>query len=320
MRYDDWGRRSPRWAGIRSEMVDLQGTRVHFLHARGPADTPTQLLVHPMGATGTFWLDVIPLLAAHGPVIAPDLPGTFTGHTETPHPRAARAHLNARFLQAFTRTLGLERVIVHGWSMGGLVSLLFAQRASCVERLVLTSPTLPGPLTTPEALGWQTLGRLTLLAAVPALRGTLRLYGRQLLEAKLRGGDPVTSPGGGLDLAGGDLRRVSPELVALQTEERQEMRGRPDKLADAIVAFASALSAMYIDRRPVLDAIDRVRAPTLLLWGDQDPLIERPVVDYLLKCRPDWELRVFEGAGHLMPMEIPAAYAEAVAGRHIPHP
>ncbi|MEV4160138.1 alpha/beta fold hydrolase [Nonomuraea dietziae] len=313
MRYGDWGERSARWAGIRSETVDVQGASVHYLHARGRSGQPAQLLVHPMGATGTFWLDVIPLLAAQGPVIAPDLPGTFAGHTETPHPRAATAHVNARFLQAFTRTLVLERLTVHGWSMGGLVSLLFARRARVVERLVVTSPTLPGPLKRSEALAWQTLGRLTLAGAVPVLRGTLRLYGRRLLEAKLSRGDPVTAPGGGLDLARGDLTRVSPELVVLQTEERQEMRDQPGRMADAVVAFASVVSAMYVDRRPALDAIDQVRAPTLLLWGDQDPLIERSTVDFLLERRPDWGLRVFEGAGHLMPMELPAAYAEAVS-------
>ncbi|GAA3467113.1 hypothetical protein GCM10018965_016650 [Nonomuraea roseola] len=129
----------------------------------------------------------------------------------------------------------------------------------------------------------------------------------------LRRGDPVTASGGGLDLARGDLTRVSSELVALQTEERQEMRDQPGRTADAIVAFGSLVSAMYVDRRPALDAIDRVRAPTRLLWGDQDPLIGRSTVALLLERRPDWGLRVYEGAGHLMPMELPVAFAEAVA-------
>ncbi|MEW2354454.1 alpha/beta hydrolase [Spirillospora sp. NPDC029432] len=312
MRYDDWGERSPRWAGIRSVMTEVHGTPVHYLRAPGPPEAPVRLLVHPMGATGTFWMDVIPLLAPHGTVIAPDLPGTFSGHTGTPHPRAAKAHVNARFLAAFTRTLGLERTLVHGWSMGGLVALLYASRAAGVERLVLANPTLPGPLTTAEAAGWQTLGRLALATAVPVLRGTLRLYGRKLLEAKLAKGDPLTSPGGRLDLSGGDLTRVSPELVELHAEERRAMLDRPDRLAAAIVAFASATESMFVARRPVLDAIDALPVPTLLLWGDQDPLIERPVIDHLLARRPDWELRTIEGAGHLMPMETPAEYAEAV--------
>ncbi|MFB4318421.1 alpha/beta fold hydrolase [Actinomadura sp. 21ATH] len=312
MRYDDWGERSPRWAGVRSEMTDVQGTRVHYLHAPGPPEGPVRLLVHPMGAAGTWWLDVIPQLAARGTVIAPDLPGTFTGHTGTPHPRAAKAHVNARFLAVFARTLGLERLDVHGWSLGGLVALLYARRAAEAERLVLANPTLPGPLTRGEAAGWRTLGRAALATAVPVLRGTLRLYGRRLLEAKLAKGDPLTSPGGGLDLSGGDLTRVSPELAALQAEERGAMRSRPDRLADAIVAFASAVESMYVDRGPVFEAIDALNIPTLLLWGDQDPLIERPVIDHLLARRPGWELHVVKGAGHLMPMELPAEYAGAV--------
>jgi pimeloyl-ACP methyl ester carboxylesterase len=69
----------PRWAGIRSEVVAVQGMDVHLLRADAAPDVapeaPTQLFVHPMGATGALWLDVLGPLRAHGPVVAPDLPG-----------------------------------------------------------------------------------------------------------------------------------------------------------------------------------------------------------------------------------------------------
>ena len=81
---------------------------------------------------------------------------------------------SARFLRAFTGTLGLDRVVVHGWSIAGLVALLFADLApKRVERLVLVDPTLLGPLTARQALGWQTLGRLALIAGPPLARGSL---------------------------------------------------------------------------------------------------------------------------------------------------
>ena len=54
-------------------------------------------------------------------------------------------------------------MVVHGWSMGGLVSVLFAAGApGRVQRLVLVSPTLPGPMSPLGRLGWQTIGRLAL--------------------------------------------------------------------------------------------------------------------------------------------------------------
>lgn len=320
MRYADWGQRSARWAGIRSELVGVHGTSVHLLRAdasrHAPADAPTHLLIHPMASGATFWLDVVGPLAAHGPVLAPDLPGAVSGHTAAPKPSAAHAEPSARFLRAVTARLGLDHhVVVHGWSFGGLVALLVAdQEPERVHRLVLTNPTLPGPLTAAERAGWQTLGRLGLLVGPWLVRGLLRVLGPRLVELKTqRYADPAVLAGGRLAVAGGDLSRCSPELVALVAEQLQGLRSQPRRLRGGVVAFASALSAMYVDQRPATEAIDRLAAPTLLLWGDQDPLIERGVIDHLIARRPDWDLCVFETVGHLPPWEVPEAYVEAVA-------
>src|SRR6516165_48158 len=307
MKCSDWGERSPRWAGIRSQRVEVCGRSVHFLTADAARPgAPAHLLIHSTLGSATNWLDTIRPLTACGRVIAPDLPGTLAGHTAAPHRRAARAQNGARFLRAFTATLGLTDVVAHGWSMGGLVALLFADLAP--ERaggLVLVAPALPGPLSAAQELGWQTLGRVTMAAGSPALRGLLRLTGRRLLELKKRRYD--------LAAYGGDPSRLSHDITALWAEELDQMRARPDRLPDAVAAFASAVSAMYVNRRPVREAIGRVAVPALLLWGDQDPLIGRPVIDDLTARRPDWSLHVFESVGHLLPVEAADAYADVVA-------
>jgi len=305
--HSDWGERSPRWAGIRSQTAQVCGSSVHFLTADAARpDAPTHLLIHSTLGSATNWLDTIRPLTAHGRVIAPDMPGTLAGHTASPHRRAARAEINARFLRAFTATLGLRDVVAHGWSHGGLVALLFADLApERVDGLVLVAPTLPGPLSAAQELGWQTLGRLTVAAGSPVLRGLLRLTGRRLLELKKRRY--------GLAAYGGDPSRLSPDITALWAEELDTMRARPDRLPDAVTAFTSAVSALYVNRRPVQAAIDRVAVPTLLLWGDQDPLIGRPIIDDLAARRPDWSLHVFESVGHLLPVEVADAYADVVA-------
>jgi len=306
--YRDWGERSPRWAGIRSQTVEACGRTVHVLPADAARpEAPAHLLIHSTAGSATNWLDTIRPLTAHGRVIAPDLPGTLAGHTASPHRSAARAENNARFLRAFTATLGLRDVVAPGWSMGGLVALLFAGLApERVGGLVLVAPALPGPLSAAQALGWQTLGRLTVSAVPPVLRGLLRLTGRRLLEWKKRRYDLATY--------GGDPSRLSHDITALWAEELDEMRARPDRLPDAVAAFASAVSAMYVNRRPVREAIGRVAVPALLLWGDQDPLIGRPVIDDLTARRPDWSLRVFESVGHLLPVEVASAYADVTGG------
>jgi pimeloyl-ACP methyl ester carboxylesterase len=309
----DWGARSPRWAGIRSETLKVGGTSVHYLRAEAganaPADAPTHLLVHPMAAGGTFMLDLIGPLTAFGPVIAPDLPGSIFGHTVTPRHRAARLESSATFLRAFTGELGLERVIVHGWSMGGTVAMKFAAASpDRVGRVVLANPTLPARLTARQWLGWQTLGRLAVLVGPPLARGLVRLWGPPVIDRKLAALGKSEKLAG----AGGDLSRIPAESVKLWTEQLADLRAHPQLMGAAAAAFASATAGMFIHRRRTLHIIDGVMAPVLLLWGDQDPLIERAMIDDILARRPDWEFHLLESAGHMAPLEMPEDYAEAV--------
>lgn len=181
MQYRDWGERSPRWRGIRSETVDVCGIRVHYLrhdaaHHADP-NAPVHLLVHPMTAAGSFWLDLIRPLAAYGPVVAPDLPGTVFGDTEAPSVNTARLAPSARFLRAFAGALNLHRLVVHGWSMGGPIALRFAALApELAERVVLTCPPLPMPLTPLQRLGWQTFGRGAVTLGPVLARALVRLW------------------------------------------------------------------------------------------------------------------------------------------------
>jgi pimeloyl-ACP methyl ester carboxylesterase len=310
MHDEDWGQRSPRWAGIRSEVVAVQGMDVHLLRAEAapevPPAAPTQLFVHPMGASGALWLDVLGPFRAHGPVLAPDLPGA--GQSRPSHRRAARAERQASFLGSLTATLRLDRVVVHGWSMGGLVAVLFAaHQPGRVQRLVLVDPTLPGPMSPLGRLGWQTVGRLGLWV-VPTLGGLL-LRLPAVRRAKLAATSDARAAA---RLAGGDLSRMSAEIAAVLDQERRGVFAQPWRLDCVAAAWTSAVTAMYVRRRPVEEAIDRVAAPTLLLWGDQDPLIDRTVIDGLITRRTDWNLRVIHGAGHVLPMEVPDRYVEVV--------
>ena len=99
----DWGRRSPRWAGITSEVVDIGGTRVHYLRAGNEGHGSTHLLIHSMGSGAWSWMDAIGPLSARGMVIAPDLPGSGRSRPMRRGPGTAVA--DAQFLDDFTLAL-----------------------------------------------------------------------------------------------------------------------------------------------------------------------------------------------------------------------
>jgi pimeloyl-ACP methyl ester carboxylesterase len=265
-----------------------------------------------MAAGGVLMLDLIRPLSAYGPVVAPELPGSIFGQTDTPHPRAGRIETNARFVRTFTSTLGLDRVVLHGWSMGAAAALRFAaDEPDRVVAAVLACPPLPAPLTRAERLGWQTLGRPALAVGPVLARGLVRLVGRRTIEAKLAylDGKSVPSMFSGL---GGDISKIPPETVAVWREQIAEVRHHPATLGHAATAFASVVSAIYVDQAATWSAIDRVTAPVLLLWGSEDPLITRLMIDGALARRPDWHLHVLAGAGHNAPAERPDEYVETV--------
>ncbi|WP_046468318.1 alpha/beta fold hydrolase [Allosalinactinospora lopnorensis] len=312
MWYEDWGARSARWAGISSETVDVHGTRVHVLRAgaapEAPAGAPTQLLVHGMGGAAWHWLDVLRPLTAHGPVIAPDLPGH--GRTRPPRRHATGVRVNARFLRAFTSTLGLDRVVLHGHSAGGLVSLLFTALApERVERLVLVDPALPAPLSSRASFCWQTVGRAALFLVLSVGRPWFRLFSKvpnYFLE-QARGQSAKR-----LRMTLGVPGNISPELTELITEDRELILTQPWRLDATLATWTTSTEEMYVARRALETTIARVAVPTLLLWGARDRIMRRPVIDRVTVLRPDWELHVFETAGHLPQWEAPEDYVAVV--------
>ena len=80
------------------------------------AQGPSLLLVHGTGAATHSWRDLLPLLARHFTVVAPDLPG----HGFTERPRAAGLSLPgmARGVAALLRALGLRPALAAGHSAG----------------------------------------------------------------------------------------------------------------------------------------------------------------------------------------------------------
>jgi pimeloyl-ACP methyl ester carboxylesterase len=55
-----------------------------------------------------------------------------------------------------------------------------------------------------------------------------------------------------------------------------------------------------------------LRAPTLLIWGSKDPIMEEPVRRTLRRGLPNAEVKVFEGLGHNPFWEDPQAVATVI--------
>jgi pimeloyl-ACP methyl ester carboxylesterase len=280
--------------------VDIGGARVHYLRAGAEASGPTHLLIHPMGMGAWSWMDVIGPLSARGLVIAPDLPGS--GRSRPLRRGAGDTFAGAEFLDDFTTALGIERVVVHGHSMGGLVGGLFAGRVpDRVERLVLTSaplPGLPGPPRFPGA--WRVGLRMARPVADILVGAAIRLKA----DAWRRWVEDRDSSRLGMDMS-----RISPELLSLAAEEvgRLVISWRVEGAVDAAISIVRALT---VDEAKTREWLGAIRAPTLLLWGADDRVIPQRLIDEVEAAQPSWSSRTIDGIGHLLPWEAPESYVE----------
>jgi len=302
----DLGARSSAWASLRSEFVDVRGTQVHVIRggrtpASGGADVP-HLFVHGLGGGATNWLEVMAGLGEDREVIAMDLPGF--GRTVPPRHSAARVRANARFVPAFMDTLGIGRAVVHGNSMGGLITALLGTIApERIDRAVLVAPALPTARSDLTHLPGPVFRRFAPFV-VPGVGSTLlrAVWSRsdvdRLLDEAVR-----------LTVSSRD--RLSPAMLTLMRENLQLGKRHPWRVESLAYAVESLVAAL-IGGRELSDGVRALPDDTMVLWGDADVLVGRPVIGHLREQRPDWRYAVLPGVGHVPMMEDGERYVASV--------
>jgi poly(3-hydroxyalkanoate) depolymerase len=210
--------------------------------------------------------------------ITVDAPGTG-GSTGYPFPR--RMSGLARTMDAMLGALGYASVDALGVSFGGVLAQQLARQApDRIRRLVLAA-TGPG------------------LGGVP---GSPRVLWRMATPRRYRQPDYFRRIAG--DIYGGEARR-DPDTTLHGSLARfthpPSLRG----YLDQVYAIAGWTSIPWLWR---------VSQPTLVLAGDDDPIV--PLINgYLLgRLIPGAKLHVIRGGGHLFILERPAEIARLVTG------
>jgi pimeloyl-ACP methyl ester carboxylesterase len=300
--HTDWSDRCERWDGVRSEHLEVDGIDVHVLRADGPADGRPQLLVHGLGGCAANWIEVISGLATHGPVVAPDLPGF--GETEPAEPGQAGVPHNAAFLERLLDALGWQRATIHGNSMGGALAVHLAGLApERVQGLVLTAPALPTPARALHRVHPRTIAGFAPFAL--PLFGTLAVKALTRLPIQ-RAWDHASR------FVHAHPDRVPDEAIEVGFEDLERGRDEPWRVP-AFVAAARSVVQPMLRPRALMRLVDRAPAAVLVVWGDADRLVGRSVIEHVAERRPDWEVEVLRGVGHVPMLEAPGEFVEVVA-------
>lgn len=233
------------------------------------------LLVNGIGATGDLW-DDFRAHVADRETIAFDAPGVG-GSPASAYPHRLRWY--ARRLDQLVAQLGHDRVDVLGLSWGGaLAQELVIRHPSRVRRLVLAATT-PGVVSVP--------GR-------PSALWILATPYRYWSPEHMRRVAPT--------LYGGAVRR-QPELLSRHAHVRST---RPP------TAWGYVGQLMAARRWSSLPRLPGVRARTLVLAGDDDPIIPLVNARAIARLLPHARLHVVRGGGHLFLFTRPAEMADRI--------
>lgn len=105
------------------EKHSVQAGDTHWIYYEG-GQGPTIVLLHGFDADKSVWLETAKLLTPHFHLIVPDLPGW--GESSRDAGASYNIDAQAARLDGFVQTLGLQRFVLVGHSMGGAIAGVYA--------------------------------------------------------------------------------------------------------------------------------------------------------------------------------------------------
>jgi pimeloyl-ACP methyl ester carboxylesterase len=275
---------------VEQRTIILHGHRLAYRIA-GPepgGDQPVILLVHGMAGSSATWREVMPRLAQHATVIAPDL----LGHGASAKPRHDYSlGTFASSLRDLLVALDFERATFVGQSLGGGVTMQLAyQHPERCERLVL-------------------VGSGGLGSDVSWILRLLTLPGAEYVM-------PLLFPSFVRD-AGNAVSRRLRDLGIKAPQLEQEWRGYVSLTdPETRTAFVRTLRAVIDVTGQTVSAHDRLYLasdlPTLVIWGQRDHIIPVSHAHAAHEALPGSRLEIFENCGHFPHCEDPERFARVV--------
>jgi abhydrolase domain-containing protein 6 len=268
--------------GLKRKAADIDGEHwVWVERSASHADAPTIVMLHGYTGSKENWHRLAKVLGRRYRLVVPDLPG-WGESARDPHADYGYAAEAAR-VAAFLSYIGGAPVTLLGHSMGGGVAAVVAARY----------PDL--------------VARVGLLNA-SGVEFADNAFGREVLD----GGNPF----GVQDAASLE------NYLSILFHQRRARPWIPWPAAHALIAqrrYEGDFEQSVLDRigrgderfLPGEEAA-RIRQPALLVWGDQDRVIDPSAMDLYAARMPQARKLLLPGSGHMTLMEFPDAVADAV--------
>lgn len=270
--------------------LDLPGLRMHVVEAG--TGTPV-VLVHGFPQSSREWASVLPLIEPHARAIAPDLRGA--GRSEAPD-SPYRLDTMCGDLVELLDALGIEQAVVVGHDIGALGALgLAMDRPERVSHLVVLSVPPMYVKRSPALLRSARHSWYQVALAMPGIGERLLGGGDQRLPRWLLSTSAVR---------GGASERDREAYIARLREPDRARAGSRTYRQLVVPEILRILRGGYRDRLPTM--------PTLVLYGADDPLVSRAVLDDVERFAPSIRVEELPGTGHWLVDEQPAEVARRI--------
>jgi len=268
-----------KYTNAQSKFVEIDGMQVHY---RIEGEGEPLVLIHGTGAMLQTWDDWVNLLSPHYKIIRMDIPAFgLTG------PRADNVYSDSMyvdFIEQFTKKVGVDSFHLAGNSLGGLIAWKYAAAyPQKVKKLILVDP---GGFHEVNDKGGSFIFKLA--RNYPNLTDLVSKIGTHFFVEKT-------------------LREVYADDSKI-TEQRKKMYAGLNQRAGNRHAFVER--AKYVHQCNE-DELKTITAPTLIMWGKEDVLIDVREAAHFKKIANTTEV-IYDKVGHCPQEELPERSAADV--------
>jgi pimeloyl-ACP methyl ester carboxylesterase len=270
--------------------ADVDGFEVFYREAGSPG-LPKLLLLHGFPSAGHMFRDLIPQLAEHFHIIAPDLPGFGQSAMPSRNTFTYSFEHVAEVIERFTEVVGFDRFIAYVFDYGAPTGFRIAMRHP--ERIAGIVSQNGNAYVEGLSEGWNPI-RAYWNDASPENREALRGFlAPETTHWQYTHGVP-------------DATAVSPDGIAL--DNHYLARPGADEIQLDLFGDYQSNVALY----PAFQAYFRSHRPRFLaIWGKHDPFFLPPGAEAFKRDMPDADVR-FLDTGHFALETHAAEIADAI--------
>jgi pimeloyl-ACP methyl ester carboxylesterase len=248
---------------------------------RGERAGPAVVLIHGYTDNARDWVPMLPYLSKRYRLILVDI----RGHGQSSKPECCYTRLDFAYdIKLLLDALGVQKADIVGHSLGSIIAQTFAEywpeRTSHVVLISSTGGSPPGRPKKPPQFD----------------------FAAEIRKLK----EPIEADSPFMIAWWDSPTPVDPDFIRRQ---RKDAASIPLRVWLAVLDQALPANNIYGDLQ---NSLPRLKAPTLLIWGSKDPIMEEDVRQSLRDALPNAKVKTFDGLGHNPFWEDPRSVAEVI--------